>query len=83
MPLNLAILWTEELIQQWNDAHPVGSRFICDYYPDLVLTSLAPAFRFGNEGAVECAIPGQPLGGGMQLEKLACIDKVKPWSSST
>lgn len=79
-PRAMARIWTKQLVAQWNADHPIGSRFVCSEHPDFVLTSAAPAFLVGTEAAVECSIPGQPLGGGMLLDGLACIDNMKRWS---
>lgn len=73
-------VWNEEMVAEWNADHQLGSRFVCTDFPDLVLTSLAPAFCVGTDAAVDCRIPGQPLSGGMELDTLTCVDNLKQWA---
>jgi hypothetical protein len=69
-------------VDQWNAAHPIGSRFLSELYPDLVLESRAPAFIVEGQGAaVECRIPGQGVGGGILIKDLICVDGLKSASS--
>lgn len=69
-------------VDQWNAAHPIGSRFLCEQYPDVVLTSQAPAFFVEGRGtAVECKIPGHAVGGGILVDDLVCVDGLKSRSA--
>jgi len=85
-PEAFSVLFTrvDDRVTEWNAVHPVGSRFLCEAYPDAVLTSVAPAFFVKNLGvAVECRIPGLSVGtgGGVLVDDLVCVAGLKSASA--